>query len=155
MSDRKHDPWELAKPIVIDGEDEEAVRPCDLIVCPECLAVRYIGGAQPEERVRTPASFMRGAVMVRGVFCPGCGQLLFDEESWIEHRTRRALYDQRRADDEQGRAEEEQRQAEKEERREDEARRPDAWEPEHAPRAEELAQEPPRSPGRRTKKALA
>lgn len=88
MSERKHDQWKVVAPIRLDGAGEEVPRPCDLVVCPECLAVRYIGRAQVEER--EPAFSFEA---VRGVFCPGCDQLLFDEEGWIEHRAEQRQYD--------------------------------------------------------------
>jgi hypothetical protein len=86
LSERKHDQWKVARPIRLDGAGEEVPRPCDLVICPECLAVRYIGRAQLEERERFFDT-------VRGVFCPGCDQLLFDEQSWIEHRAEQRQYD--------------------------------------------------------------
>lgn len=91
MSERKHDKWKVARPIRLDGGGEEVPRPCDLIICPECLAVRYIGRAKLEERVKEWA-FPPNNV-VKGVFCPGCDQLLFDEEAWIEHRAEQRQYD--------------------------------------------------------------
>lgn len=87
----RHDsPWTLRPPLRLDGkEGQEATRPCDLVVCPRCLAVRYIGLAQLEER--TPPGF--GAKKVRGVFCPGCDQLLFDQNSWADHLADRKIFD--------------------------------------------------------------
>ena len=92
MSERKHDKWKIAAPIRIDGAGDEVPRPCDLIVCPECLAVRYIGRAQLEDRVRE-ARLLTPDDKVRGVFCPGCDQLLFDEKGWMEHRAEQRQYD--------------------------------------------------------------
>ncbi len=91
MSERKHDQWKVAAPIRIDGAGDEVPRPCDLVVCPECLAVRYIGRAQLEDRVKEARIF--DSIKVRGVFCPGCDQMLFDEQSWIEHRAEQRQYD--------------------------------------------------------------
>jgi hypothetical protein len=86
LSERKHDQWNVATPIRLDGAGEEVPRPCDLIICPECLAVRYIGRAQLESRDRFFDT-------VKGVYCPGCDQLLFDEQGWIEHRAEQRQYD--------------------------------------------------------------
>lgn len=91
MSQRKHNQWERAEPIRIDGAGEEVPRPCDLVVCPECLAVRYIGRANLESRTFDASLFTEKTA--KGVFCPGCDQLLFDEESWIEHLAERKHYD--------------------------------------------------------------
>ena len=91
MSERKHDKWKVAAPIRIDGAGDEVPRPCDLVVCPECLAVRYIGRAQLEDRVSEVRLFNDSKV--RGVFCPGCDQMLFDEKGWIEHRAEQRQYD--------------------------------------------------------------
>jgi len=91
VSERKHDKWKVAAPIRIDGAGDEAPRPCDLVVCPECLAVRYIGRAQLEDRVREARLFTDDRV--RGVFCPGCDQMLFDESGWLDHRAEQRQYD--------------------------------------------------------------
>lgn len=87
---KKDDPWVLRPPIRLDGAGDEVPRPCDLIVCPRCLAVRYIGRVQLEER--TKELFDK----VRGAFCPGCDQLLFTEESWTEHLADRKVYDRQK-----------------------------------------------------------
>jgi hypothetical protein len=86
---KRDDPWMLRPPLRLDGVGEEVPRPCDLVVCPRCLAVRYIGRAQFE--VRTKPGF--SGEKVRGVFCPGCDQLLFDENSWTDHLADRKVYD--------------------------------------------------------------
>ena len=88
---KKDDPWELRPPIRLDGAGDEVPRPCDLIVCPRCLAVRYIGRVQLEERTKEWT-----LDKVRGVFCPGCDQLLFTEESWTEHLADRKVYDRQK-----------------------------------------------------------
>jgi len=88
VTQRKHDQWKVANPIRLDGAGNEVPRPCDLIICPECLAVRYIGSAQLE--TRSPGIIDKD---VTGVFCPGCDQLLFDEAAWVEHRAEQKQYD--------------------------------------------------------------
>ncbi len=94
MSERKHDQWAPAPPIRIDRVGEDGgPRPCDLVVCPECLAVRYIGGLQLEDRVKQEEALFQKEERVKGVFCPGCDQLLFDEDAWIEHRAEQRQYD--------------------------------------------------------------
>lgn len=90
MTQRKHKPWELAAPIWLDGSGKEVPRTIDLVICPECLAVRYIGHAQVEERTFTRGLFEETA---KGVFCPGCDQLLFDEQTWIKHLAAQQHYD--------------------------------------------------------------
>ena len=67
---KRDDPWTLRPPIRLDGVGGEVPRPCDLVVRPRCLAVRYIGRVQFE--VRTKPGF--AGEKVRGVFCPGCDQ---------------------------------------------------------------------------------
>lgn len=91
MTQRRHKPWELAHPIWLDGSGDEVPRTCDLVICPECLAVRYIGHAHVEERTFTRAGIFEQTA--KGVFCPGCDQLLFDEQAWIEHRAAQKHYD--------------------------------------------------------------
>ena len=90
MTQRKHKPWELAAPIWLDGSGKEVPRTIDLVICPECLAVRYIGHSQVEERTFTRGLFEETA---KGVFCPGCDQLLFDEQAWIKHLAAQQHYD--------------------------------------------------------------
>ena len=86
---KRDDPWTLRAPLRLDGAGEEVPRPCDLVVCLRCLAVRYIGRVQFE--VRTKPGF--AGEKVRGVYCPGCDQLLFDENSWTDHLADRKVYD--------------------------------------------------------------
>jgi hypothetical protein len=96
MAERKHDQWKELPPTYIDHVGKE-MRSCDLVVCGECLAVRYIGTAQLEARaVPRPEPLSRTPVQdedVTGVFCPGCDQLLFDKTSWAEHRSLQRHYD--------------------------------------------------------------
>jgi hypothetical protein len=68
------------------------MRPCDLVVCGECLAVRYIGTAKLEIR-EAPGWNLMGGEEVIGVFCPGCDQLLYDAAGWEAHRVLQRHYD--------------------------------------------------------------
>lgn len=84
MSDDKpENRWTLAPPLRL-----EDVRPCDLVICHNCGGVRYVGNLDLESR--SPGLFEQS---VKGVWCPGCDQLLFDEASWIEHRLEQREYD--------------------------------------------------------------
>jgi len=89
VSQRKHDQFEVAPPLRLDGAGEEIPRPCDLVICPECLAVRYIGRSELETRRHGVFESSE----TKGVFCPGCDQLLFTEETWIQHLAERRYYD--------------------------------------------------------------
>lgn len=84
MTDEKPDSrWTLALPLRL-----ESVRPCDLVICRNCGGVRYVGNLDLVSR--SPGLFEDS---VKGVWCPGCDQLLFDEASWLEHRVEQREYD--------------------------------------------------------------
>ena len=84
MSDDKpEDRWKLAPPLRLDG-----ARPCDLVICLRCGGIRYVGNLDLE--TRTPGLFYDP---IKGVWCPGCDQLLYDEASWMEHRLEQREYD--------------------------------------------------------------
>ena len=85
---REHDPWKVLPPLRL-----EEVRPCDLVICGECKAVRHVGDLDVEKR--SPGVFENE---VEGVFCPGCGQLLFDRKSWIAHKVEQGLWDERQGE---------------------------------------------------------
>ena len=86
--ERKHDWWEVVAPHPL-----EDVRPCDLVVCRECGAVRHVGDLDLE--TRSTGVFSES---VEGVFCPGCGQRLFDRKSWNEHRQEQEVWDDEQAE---------------------------------------------------------
>lgn len=89
-NERKNDPWKALPPFEL-----EDVRPCDLVVCRECHAVRHVGELALEKR--SPGLFEDD---VEGVFCPGCNQLLFGAKAWLDHRVKQELWDNRKAEEE-------------------------------------------------------
>lgn len=81
-------------------------RSIDLVECPSCRTVQSIGDVETAERREIEVLNDRGkergdTVDRRGVFCgvPGCGQLLFDEDGWIEHLADRRVFDRDQAAD--------------------------------------------------------
>jgi hypothetical protein len=90
--EREHDPWKVLSPFRL-----EEVRPCDLVVCRECKAVRYVGDLDLTKR--SPGMFEDE---IEGVFCPGCGQLIFDRKGWIAHKVEQGLWDERQGEGKRG-----------------------------------------------------
>lgn len=71
----------------------ETVSTVDLVICPTCCTVVSLAGVDSVETRPRERGFFSEPEWVKGVYCPnaGCGQRLFDPESWTEHLVARRV----------------------------------------------------------------